>query len=156
MAEAAKKDEKHGAEKEKPPSKGSARYGNPPKIKAKEAPKATGSTGPSKQGEAKTDTPGAAPKADVMAGTDGIKTPEKTVSQGAKELTTRHSAEREEMSKRHAKEAHQLHSRHGSEHEAMIKKHKNDFGTIGGFPGDGGGDGGAGAGGAGGGAAGGA
>lgn len=58
-------------------------------------------------------SPGAAPKADVMAGTDGI--------------AVRHGAERDEMAARHAKEAHQMHDRHAKEHEAMIKKHQGDM-----------------------------
>jgi hypothetical protein len=126
MAEEEKKSEKK--------SKGQSRYGNPPKIKDKpktepakaEASKEKPGDAPVEKTEPEKDNPGSAPKADVMAGTDGV------------DVQTRHASERDEMSKRHAKEVHQMHSRHADEHAAMIEKHKNDAGTIGGFPGDGG------------------
>lgn len=113
-------------------SKGARRYGNPPKIKDKGKPgeanaeakeksseggdsKLAGKAGdaPSSSNKMDADNPGSAPKADVMAGTDGI--------------AVRHGAERDEMAARHAKEAHQMHDRHAKEHEAMIKKHQGDM-----------------------------
>ncbi len=131
MAEPAKKADEHASDKSKPTSKGGKRYGHPPKIGEKSA-IGKGQGEPVSKTEPTTKNPGSAPKSDVMDGTDGI--------------AVRHGAERDEMTKRHAKEVHQLHSRHATEHESMIKKHAKDFGTIGGFPGDGGGGGGMGGG----------
>lgn len=122
---------------EKKESKGQKRYGNPPKIKGKgkkpgeanaEAKEKSSEGGDSKlmgkdtQGAPTADakladaSPGAAPEASPMSGTDGIP------------IQTRHANERDEMSKRHAKEVHQMHSRHADEHAAMIEKHKGDMG----------------------------
>lgn len=117
-------------EAKKPESKGTRRYGHPRKIMGKEvketksssdkepAPKSTGSDGPSSKGDTKESTPGAAPKADVMAGTDGIS------------VQKLQSDEREQMAARHAKAVHQLHAAHAKEHEEMIKRHNKHFGAI--------------------------
>lgn len=115
-------------------SKGQKRYGNPPKIKDKGKPgeaKAEAKEKPDEGGDAKlagksddapsssnkmdTDNPGSAPKADVMAGTDGIS------------IQSRHADEREAMAARHAKAVHQMHLAHSKEHAEMIKRHAGDM-----------------------------
>jgi hypothetical protein len=121
------------AEEEKKQSKGQRRYAHGNKIvekagkpnEKKETPDKGGSDKAAKdtQGTPTSDTdvkessPGSAPKADVMAGTDGI------------DIQSRHAGEREEMSARHAKAVHQLHMAHAKEHEAMIKRHAGDMRT---------------------------
>lgn len=88
------------------------RYANSPKIK----PKTTGSTGPVTVEGATAETPGAAPKADVMAGTDGIPVGE------------RHATERQAMFDGHASEMKDMHKRQQGALGEMAARHMAELG----------------------------
>lgn len=90
------------------------RYANSPKIK----PKATPSTGEVSAEGATASTPGAAPKADPMAGTDGIPVHE------------RHAAERTAMTDGHTKEMKDMHKRHQDALGEMSARHMGELGMV--------------------------
>ena len=90
------------------------RYANTPKI----GPKATGSTGSVTTEGATAATPGAAPKADPMAGTDGIPVHE------------RQATERQSMVDLHAGEMKDMHKRHAGSLADMATRHLGELGMT--------------------------
>lgn len=107
------------------PSRAKMRYSNPPKIKNKggtesapagEKPKSSPGDATVANAKPTGDTPGAAPAADVMAGTDGI------------DVTARHAQERDEMVARHSKELSDMHKRHQDDHSTIAARHLAEMG----------------------------
>ena len=86
------------------------RYANSPKI----GPKGNGSTGSVSTEGATSATPGAAPKADPMAGTDGIPVHERQLSE-RQAMVDLHGNEMKDMHKRHAGSLTDMATRHLSE-----------------------------------------
>ncbi len=90
------------------------RYANSPKI----GPKANGSTGAVTTTGATDATPGAAPAADPMAGTDGIPVHE------------RQGIERQAMVDLHAGEMKDMHKRHATSLADMAARHLGELGMT--------------------------
>lgn len=90
------------------------RYANTPKI----GPKATGSTGSVSTEGATQSTPGAAPAADPMAGTDGIPVHE------------RQATERQAMVDLHGSELKDMHKRHAGSLADMAARHLGELGMT--------------------------
>lgn len=90
------------------------RYANAPKI----GPKANGSTGSVTTEGATASTPGAAPAADPMAGTDGIPVHERQMN------------ERQSMVDLHANEMKDMHKRHAGSLADMATRHLAEIGMT--------------------------
>lgn len=89
------------------------RYANSPKIKAKPS---NGSTGDVTTTGATAETPGAAPAADPMAGTDGIP------------VNERHAVERQAMTDLQTSEMKDMHKRHAGALTDMSARHQAELG----------------------------